>query len=192
VPAVFAALGLLATHAPSAAHALDYDCADFANQAEAEAYLLPGDPYRLDADHDGIACEDLPCPCSTGSPTVPPAPVTTPTPIVAPPTEPIVEEPEVVEPTYRAYVACSRSRRALSARRCPNGSQVGAFFESSEETTYRVCVHFPDSRPLCAGNQAAEAATLYVNAITTHSPGRHTVIWEVGGRRIVRHFVLTG
>jgi hypothetical protein len=42
----------------------DYDCSDFANQAEAQEYLLPGDPYGLDADNDGIACEDLPCPCS--------------------------------------------------------------------------------------------------------------------------------
>jgi hypothetical protein len=54
-----------AAHAPGAsAHRRDYDCADFANQAEAEEYLLPGDPYNLDADSDGIACEDLPCPCS--------------------------------------------------------------------------------------------------------------------------------
>jgi hypothetical protein len=50
--------------APASAAARDYDCADFANQAEAEEYLLPGDPYNLDADNDGIACEDLPCPCS--------------------------------------------------------------------------------------------------------------------------------
>lgn len=50
--------------APASAAATDYDCADFANQAEAEEYLLPGDPYNLDADNDGIACEDLPCPCS--------------------------------------------------------------------------------------------------------------------------------
>jgi hypothetical protein len=54
-----------AAQAPSAsAHRRDYDCADFANQAEAEEYLLPGDPYNLDADSDGVACEDLPCPCS--------------------------------------------------------------------------------------------------------------------------------
>jgi hypothetical protein len=59
------ALGLVAVTAPTAsAHHRDYDCADFANQAEAEEYLLPGDPYNLDADNDGIACEDLPCPCS--------------------------------------------------------------------------------------------------------------------------------
>lgn len=49
---------------PSTAAATDYDCADFANQAEAQEYLLPGDPYNLDGDNDGIACEDLPCPCS--------------------------------------------------------------------------------------------------------------------------------
>jgi len=54
--------------APSSAMAgTDYDCADFANQAEAQEYLLPGDPYRLDGDNDGVACEDLPCPCSTES-----------------------------------------------------------------------------------------------------------------------------
>src|SRR4051794_10577165 len=48
----------------SSAHRRDYDCADFATQAEAEEYLLPGDPYNLDADGGGIACEDNPCPCS--------------------------------------------------------------------------------------------------------------------------------
>jgi hypothetical protein len=51
--------------APATAAARDYDCADFANQAEAQEYLLPGDPYRLDGDGDGVACEDLPCPCSS-------------------------------------------------------------------------------------------------------------------------------
>src|SRR5215211_8553758 len=37
-----------------------YDCPDFATQPEAQAQLLPGDPYGLDADNDGQACEDLP------------------------------------------------------------------------------------------------------------------------------------
>jgi excalibur calcium-binding domain-containing protein len=45
---------------PTAASAVDYDCADFATQEEAQEYLLPGDPYGLDGDNDGIACEDLP------------------------------------------------------------------------------------------------------------------------------------
>jgi Excalibur calcium-binding domain len=52
---------------PASAAARDYDCADFANQAEAQENLLPGDPYRLDGDSDGVACEDLPCPCSYGT-----------------------------------------------------------------------------------------------------------------------------
>ena len=50
---------LLASHPES--QAVDYDCSNFSNQAEAQGYLLPGDPYGLDADHDGVACESLPC-----------------------------------------------------------------------------------------------------------------------------------
>jgi hypothetical protein len=54
------------------ARAVDYDCSDFATQAQAQSFFLShggpsSDPYGLDADHDGIACESLPCPCSTGS-----------------------------------------------------------------------------------------------------------------------------
>jgi hypothetical protein len=59
------AVAAVSIQSPSQATARDYDCADFANQAEAEGYLTPGDPNRLDADSDGIACEDLPCPCSS-------------------------------------------------------------------------------------------------------------------------------
>lgn len=51
-----------------AAHAVDYDCGDFDNQAQAQKYLTPGDPHRLDADDDGIACDSLPCPCSHAQP----------------------------------------------------------------------------------------------------------------------------
>jgi hypothetical protein len=44
------------------AAAQDLDCADFATHEEAQAVLAadPGDPHRLDGDHDGIACESLP------------------------------------------------------------------------------------------------------------------------------------
>lgn len=43
----------------------DKDCGDFATHAEAQAFFLsqggPGsDPHKLDADHDGEACETLP------------------------------------------------------------------------------------------------------------------------------------
>jgi micrococcal nuclease len=46
-----------ATAAPAGG---DVDCSDFGSKAEAQAYLLPGDPYRLDGDGDGQACDSLP------------------------------------------------------------------------------------------------------------------------------------
>lgn len=65
-------LGALA--APGAATARDYDCADFATQEEAQEYLLPGDPYNLDGDNDGVACEDLPHGGETTTSPEPPPP----------------------------------------------------------------------------------------------------------------------
>lgn len=40
----------------------DCDCKDFKTQAEAQRVFdaFPGDPYKLDGDKDGIACESLP------------------------------------------------------------------------------------------------------------------------------------
>lgn len=40
----------------------DLDCPDFASQKEAQALFLksPKDVYRLDANHNGVACEKLP------------------------------------------------------------------------------------------------------------------------------------
>jgi hypothetical protein len=45
-----------------AAHVNDLDCQDFANQQAAQAVYLAdrSDPNRLDGDHDGVACEQLP------------------------------------------------------------------------------------------------------------------------------------
>jgi hypothetical protein len=53
---------------PSVASASDKDCPDFASQRAAQIFFLKHggprhDPDRLDADHDGVACEDNPCPC---------------------------------------------------------------------------------------------------------------------------------
>lgn len=50
------------------ASAGDKDCSDFRNQRAAQRYFRKHhprqDPSGLDADHDGIACEDNPCPCN--------------------------------------------------------------------------------------------------------------------------------
>jgi micrococcal nuclease len=37
-----------------------YDCADFQTQEEAQFYLSPEDPYGLDPDGNGLACDSLP------------------------------------------------------------------------------------------------------------------------------------
>jgi Excalibur calcium-binding domain len=58
--AAVVAIGLVCGLLAGQAAALDYDCSDFATQEEAQEHLLPGDPYGLDGDGDGIACEDLP------------------------------------------------------------------------------------------------------------------------------------
>jgi hypothetical protein len=67
--AVLAALAAVWIASPASAQA-DYNCSDFQYQEDAQAQLLPGDPYGLDADHDGIACENLPHrPVSSPTPT---------------------------------------------------------------------------------------------------------------------------
>jgi hypothetical protein len=53
--------------AAASARRVDKDCADFSSQKAAQIYYLKHggpryDPDRLDADHDGIACEDNPAP----------------------------------------------------------------------------------------------------------------------------------
>jgi micrococcal nuclease len=46
---------------PSQRPAGDYDCKDFSSQAEAQRVFeqYPGDPFGLDRDRDGVACESL-------------------------------------------------------------------------------------------------------------------------------------
>lgn len=55
-----------------AAYAHDENCSDFPNQQKAQKFFRKHhprqDPDGLDADHDGIACEDNPCPCNHHKP----------------------------------------------------------------------------------------------------------------------------
>jgi len=64
---VVCAAAVAALPVPAAARG-DKDCSDFRTQRAAQIFFLRHggpryDPDRLDADHDGIACEDNPCPC---------------------------------------------------------------------------------------------------------------------------------
>lgn len=165
---VFVAGGIALLAQPPEAFAVDYDCANFSNQAEAQEYLLAGDPYRLDGDGDGLACEALPCPCSYSAPPAPPPPIE-------------------AGARLRAYTACGLSQYAQPARECPRRRKIGAFFESNQEVVYAVCVVFPLGRRLCTNEQVAQAGTLYVNKLTSNAIGRHKVIWYAAGQRLVRY-----
>jgi hypothetical protein len=65
---VAALVAFLLAAMPATASASDKDCKDFASQRAAQIFFLKHggprrDPDRLDADHDGVACESNPCPC---------------------------------------------------------------------------------------------------------------------------------
>ena len=65
--ATLAALGILTAIPAQASARRDKDCSDFPSQRAAQIFFLKHggpryDPDRLDADHDGIACEDNPAP----------------------------------------------------------------------------------------------------------------------------------
>ena len=64
--ALLALLGVVAIPTSASARR-DKDCSDFPSQRAAQIFFLKHggpryDPDRLDADHDGIACEDNPAP----------------------------------------------------------------------------------------------------------------------------------
>lgn len=83
--------------------------------------------------------------------------------------------------TLQLYVGCSTASSAEAAHACTLGEQPGAFFESSAELEYEVCVTFPSANTLCPPPQKAAANVLYVNPITTNQLGEHVVRWYVGG-----------
>lgn len=85
---------------------------------------------------------------------------------------------------YTTYVGCSLSVEAPPSHSCQLGDTPGAFFESEEEVEYDVCVEFPSGAYFCAEEQEAEEGVLYVNKITSTTPGLHFVDWYVEGSLI--------
>ena len=64
---VFAPVALAQTRGPSGADGT-YNCADFDDQGQAQQFFNQdlSDPHGLDADNDGLACEELPTVTATG------------------------------------------------------------------------------------------------------------------------------
>lgn len=105
--------------------AVDYDCEDFSTQEEAQEYLLPGDPYGLDGDNDGVACEDLPHGPSGGDPTESEPP---------PPPDPPKLSKSVAKRTAR-----SEARRYDALHGAVSGIQ---FKGCSRRSKYRIVCRF--------------------------------------------------
>lgn len=111
---VMTVLGLLI--AATSASAIDYDCADFATQEDAQRFLLPGDPHRLDADRDGIACEDLP-PGDDPKPPPPPPPPD-------PPKLNASAAKRVAKHRAKRFVRTNRKVQSLNFRGCNRRSRT--------------------------------------------------------------------
>jgi hypothetical protein len=120
--AILGALALVAW-TPTVASAVDYDCSDFATQEEAQEYLLPGDPYGLDADNDGIACESLPSGGNDGGPG----------PVATPP-----EPPKLSKPAARR---AAKHKAQRLARRRGNINTV-AFNGCNRRSRHRIDCRF--------------------------------------------------
>jgi hypothetical protein len=88
--------------------------------------------------------------------------------------------------SVETYVGCASQASTQPAHVCHRGSRPGAFFRSSTDTEYDVCVTFPSKKKLCAEHQAAEAGTLYVNEITSGELGAYSVVWTAseGGEEL--------
>ena len=113
---------------PATASAGDLDCGDFGTQAEAQAHLFPGDPHRLDADDDGIACDSLPCPCSSVRPGNPDPEPIDPLPVDPVPVEPVPGDrslPLVACLTTWAQDGSAALDRRYEPRRCDMHSDDG-------------------------------------------------------------------
>ena len=106
-------------------------CADFPNQAAAQAAH-----NTVDADHDGIYCESLPCPCSTGGPSSPPPP-----PPIAPPPPPPPPPPPVVPPPPPPPPASSGTSSGANPVGCKRPKTVqGIVFSAAKYPNIRA--HF--------------------------------------------------
>ena len=92
----------LVLYAPAAMAQDLFDCGDFATQEEAQQQLLPGDPYGLDQDGDGIACDTLP-----SSQTIPPPPPPPPQPPPPPGPPPPAPMPQTGGPAVGSLLPAS-------------------------------------------------------------------------------------
>ena len=171
-----------AAFSPAPAPARDFDCGHFATQAAAQDYFIAlggpaQDPDRLDGDHDGIACESLPCPCNTtntpsGGGTPPPV-MPTPTPV---PTSTPAPAPTPASTQSPRPVA---TRRAAQIVRVIDGDTVRARLASGRQLTVRLIgIDTPETRrPGVAVECGGKHASAFMRRIAfDHGRGRQVTL----------------
>ena len=170
-------VALVAVLTPATAPARDRDCGGFATQAAAQDYFLAlggpaQDPDRLDADHDGIACESNPCPCNfTTMPAggAPPTAVPTATPTPSPTPAPSPTPTPGAAPT----------RRAAQITRVIDGDTVEVRLTSRRRLTVRLIgIDTPETkRPGVAVECGGRNATALMKRIAyQHGRGRRVTL----------------
>jgi endonuclease YncB( thermonuclease family) len=109
------AVALLLASVPAAnAQTIERSCSNYLTQETAQWFFWSvggpeSDPYNFDPDRDGVACEELPCPCRY---VTPPAPETQ----AAPPAPGVAAAPSRATRAPRAVTARVRVVRVLDAK----------------------------------------------------------------------------
>jgi endonuclease YncB( thermonuclease family) len=101
------AVAVLLASAPAAsAQTIERSCSNYLTQETAQWFFWSvggpeSDPYNFDPDRDGVACEELPCPCRYVTPDAPPAPTAPPAPAAAAPSRSTTRAPRAVTARVR-------------------------------------------------------------------------------------------
>ena len=82
---------------------------------------------------------------------------------------------------YRTFVACDGlAAEPVASHVCEAGGSLGAFFETSEQKKYRLCLETPKEELLCQESRLADPGIRYVDALETTQLGYHAAYWFVG------------
>lgn len=194
------AAGFVASSAVPAAAQDQFNCDDYETQPEAQTVLnrtFPDDPNRLDADSDGIACEEFfgltdaeaaaitPAAAASeassddeepldGPPPSPlPAPAPAPAPAATNLASPRVDAPPEVLARVEGCAVIAISSRGVAAAGCPGIGAI-AFHIADDAPSMKSTVIFNPGAPFTAGSQgeAVEAAQVASTAIAEDTADR--------------------
>jgi len=175
--ALFVLVIVAASYSPIAV--ADRDCSDFPNQAAAQAYYIARggpqyDPDHLDSDHDGVACESRPCPCSSSTtPRQPPTNTTT----APPPTTPTSPTTTTTQPTTtttkttgtQSTPASGAAPRQGRVVRVVDGDTIDVQTGAARVRVRLLGVDSPESvRPGVPAECGARSAARFLRALALH------------------------